>query len=94
MSSNERTTAVHINLVNLPVEQRDKLCSVLDQNQSWIDLGHLMQFNEFQILVSLIYILKSERIKINLFRTFNMKLRENKSHHPKFFLINGLAMVT
>lgn len=52
MSSQSRTsTADHLNLINLPVEQRNRLCSVLDQNKFWKDLGKLMQFNDFEISV-------------------------------------------
>lgn len=56
MSLSERTTASansaeHINLIHLPVEERSRLSSILDQNEFWTDLGKLMQFSDFEISV-------------------------------------------
>lgn len=53
--TNASTTLLHINLTHLPVDQRNKLCAILDQNEDWMELGAYMQFSEFEILVSDIY---------------------------------------
>lgn len=51
-TANATTTTFHINLIYLPVDQRNKLCAILDQNDNlWMGLGAFMQFSEFEILV-------------------------------------------
>lgn len=41
----------HLDLAKLPVNQKDNLCKILDQNDSWEELGKLMQFSDFDIAV-------------------------------------------
>lgn len=43
----------HLDLTKLPVNEKTKLCAILDQNESWIQLANLMQFPEFEIFVSM-----------------------------------------
>jgi len=41
--------AVHLDLTRLPVNQKSSLCSILDQNAAWEELGRQMKFSEFDI---------------------------------------------
>lgn len=49
--SNVTTTSLHINLTHLPVDERIRLCALLDQNDWWMELGTHMQFSDFDISV-------------------------------------------
>ncbi|KAG5667445.1 hypothetical protein PVAND_015425 [Polypedilum vanderplanki] len=40
----------HIDLTKLPVHEKTKLCAILDQNETWAELGKLMMFNAFEIM--------------------------------------------
>lgn len=60
MSSQSPTTLLHINLTHLPVNQRNSLCAVLDQNEGWMELGAFMQFSDFEILVSFYKLIQYE----------------------------------
>lgn len=44
----------HLDLTKLPVNEKTKLCAILDQNESWMQLAKLMMFPEFEIFVSMI----------------------------------------
>jgi hypothetical protein len=46
------TPVKHLDLALLPVRQKEKLCQILDQRDSWEELGILMQFSEFDVDVS------------------------------------------
>lgn len=46
------TTISHLDLADLPVIKKDNLCKILDQNDTWEELGQLMQFNLFDIEVN------------------------------------------
>jgi interleukin-1 receptor-associated kinase 1 len=39
----------HIDLTKLPVTEKSKLCAILDQNDTWAELGHRMMFTTFEI---------------------------------------------
>ena len=45
-------TIEHLDLVKLPVNQKETLCKILDLNDSYEELGKLMKFAEFDIAVS------------------------------------------
>ena len=47
------STIEHLDLTKLPVTEKTKLCAILDQNESWIQLAKLMMFPEFEIFVSM-----------------------------------------
>jgi hypothetical protein len=49
MSSNN---VQHLDLALLPVKHKENLCRLLDQRDSWEELGLLMQFSEFDVEVS------------------------------------------
>lgn len=42
----------HLDLAKLPVNEKENLCQILDQNDNWEELGLLMQFTEFDVAVS------------------------------------------
>lgn len=42
----------HLDLAKLPVKEKENICQILDQNDSWEELGLLMQFTEFDVAVS------------------------------------------
>lgn len=43
--------AIHLDLEKLPLLQKTNLCQILEQTDSYEELGRLMQFNEFEIAV-------------------------------------------
>lgn len=45
----------HLDLAKLPVKKKDVLCKILDQNDSWEELGKLMQFSDFDIAVIFVF---------------------------------------
>ena len=45
-------TIIHLDLAKLPVHQKDNLCKILDQKDSWEELGKLMQYSDFDIEVN------------------------------------------
>lgn len=45
----------HLDLAKLPVNKKDILCKILDQNDSWEELGKLMQFSDFDIAVTFVF---------------------------------------
>lgn len=47
------STIEHLDLTKLPVTEKTKLCAILDQNESWMQLAKLMMFPEFEIFVSM-----------------------------------------
>lgn len=46
-------TFKHLDLAEMPVIEKENLCKVLDQTDSWEKLGKLMMFSEFEIAVSI-----------------------------------------
>jgi hypothetical protein len=50
--SSTSTPVKHLDLALLPVREKEKLCQILDQRDSWEELGILMQFSEFDVDVS------------------------------------------
>ena len=42
----------HLDLALLPAKHKLTLCKVLDKNDSWEELGILMQFTDFDVDVS------------------------------------------
>lgn len=42
----------HIDLSLLSVNEKVKVCSILDQNEEWMELGKLMGFTDFEIMVN------------------------------------------
>lgn len=54
-------TIFHHDLSELPVNQKEKLCQLLDQNDSWVELGRMMQFSESEIAVNILGKFDDER---------------------------------
>jgi hypothetical protein len=49
-------TIEHLDLAKLPVKEKENICQILDQNDNWEDLGLLMQFSEFDVAVSFMFL--------------------------------------